>query len=458
MRAMIGSCRSCRSVVGLLAAFALAGAAPPSAPSEQAPRTRAGELSWDASRSVEHRRLRPAGPREAVDWGARVDALLREEPGDVVVTAVGDLIFNRQISQLPDSEIRHLLRILQEADIAYGNLEFSLNERPELQRPFYNFRTPPEFAWEVAAIGINLVGMANNHALDFGPEGLLECLRALDRAGIDHAGAGATLAAARAPATIRPQSRKTRFALLSTMRYWTRKYRCTDPGAPCLATVDPAEILVARPDGGSEAVEGSLLADVEAMEDDVVLAARHHDVVMLALHNHDVSHHRAFGLQDRTPANDELVYRRAVEAGAAVVLGSGPHVLRGIELHRGRPILYSLSNFIYQYRTPDKIPVDLVHQRDGEIERPANVSVWDRRDPERIFEGVVARLTFNEAKLKRLELVPFTIDDEGPLYGVPRLAGADRAHEVIAVLQRLSSPYGTTIVDRGWYAEVKLAD
>jgi poly-gamma-glutamate synthesis protein (capsule biosynthesis protein) len=215
---------------------------------------------------------------------------------------------------------------------------------------------------------------------------------------------------------------------------------------------------VARPDGGSEAVEGSLLADVEAMEDDVVLAARHHDVVMLALHNHDVSHHRAFGLQDRTPANDELVYRRAVEAGAAVVLGSGPHVLRGIELHRGRPILYSLSNFIYQYRTPDKIPVDLVHQRDGEIERPANVSVWDRRDPERIFEGVVARLTFNEAKLKRLELVPFTIDDEGPLYGVPRLAGADRAHEVIAVLQRLSSPYGTTIVDRGWYAEVKLAD
>lgn len=436
-------------------ALLLGGAAPPAS---DPPRTRAGELSWDAGRSVEHRRLRPAAPREAVDWDARVTALLREEPGDVVVTAVGDMIFNQQISQLPDPEIRQLLRILQEADIAYGNLEFSINSRPELQRPFYNFRTPPEFAWEVAAIGINLVGMANNHALDFGAEGLVESLVALDRAGIDHAGAGRTLAAARAPATVRPQSRATRFALLSTMRYWTRKYRCADPGSPCLATVDPAEILVAGPDGGSAAVEGPLLADVEAMEDDLVVAARHHDVVMLALHNHDVSHHRAFGIQDRTPPNDELVYRRAVEAGAAAVLGSGPHVLRGIELHRGRPIFYSLSNFIYQYRTPDKIPVDLVHQRDGEIERPANVSVWDRRDPERVFEGVVARMTFNEAKLKRLELVPFTIDDEGPLYGVPRLPTASRGREIIALLQRLSSPYGTTILDRGWYAEVKLPD
>lgn len=122
-------------------------------------------------------------------------------------------------------------------------------------------------------------------------------------ASIDHAGAGRTLAAARAPATVRPQSRLTRFALLSTMRYWTNRYRCGDAAAPCLSTIDPGEILVAKPGGGSEAVEGPLLADVEQFEDDVVLATRHHDVVMVSLHNHDVSHHRAYGIQDRTPPN-----------------------------------------------------------------------------------------------------------------------------------------------------------
>jgi poly-gamma-glutamate synthesis protein (capsule biosynthesis protein) len=130
-------------------------------------------------------------------------------------------------------------------------------------------------------------------------------------------------------------------------------------------------------------------------------------------------------------------------------------VLRGIEIYKGKPIFYSLSNFIYQYRTPDKIPVDLIHQRDGEIARPANVSVWDRRDAPQTFEGVMLRLTVNGEKLKRIELIPFTIDDEGPLYGVPRLAGERRGREIIETLRRLSQPAGTTIVSRGWYAEVE---
>jgi poly-gamma-glutamate capsule biosynthesis protein CapA/YwtB (metallophosphatase superfamily) len=413
-------------------------------------------LTFDQSRSVYNRRLRPPEPADRVDWEGRVSALLAEQPGDVIITAVGDMIFNRQISTLSEPHHRQLLRLMQEADIAYGNLEFSLNDHPEAQRPFYNFRAPTEFVWELAAIGINLVSMANNHALDFGPEGLADCLEALDHANIAHAGAGLTLAAARAPDTVRPQSQKARFALLSYMRYWTSKYRCADPSSPCLATIDPAEILVAGPGGAVEKVEGVLAADVEAMEDDVVLAKRHYGVVMVAPHNHDRSHHRAYGIQDTTPANDEVMYRRAVDAGADMVIGSGPHVLRGIEIYDGKPIFYSIGNFIYQYRTPDKIPVDLIHQRDGEIARPTNVSVHDRRDARETFEGVMLRLTFNAEKLRRVELIPFTIDYEGPLYGVPRLASDERGGEILALMRRLSEPYGTEVVSKGWYAEVEL--
>jgi poly-gamma-glutamate synthesis protein (capsule biosynthesis protein) len=405
---------------------------------------------------VYNRRVRPPEPVEKIDWDGRVTALLKEEPGDIVVTGVGDMIFNSQISTLPEPYHQQLFRLMQEADVAYGNLEFSLNEHPELQRPFYNFRASPEFVWEVAAIGINMVSMANNHALDFGPEGLKDCLKALDRAQITHAGAGLTLAAARAPGTTGVQSRKTTFALLSYMRYWTQKYRCGDPNGPCLATINPAVILVAKGGGQTEALEGPLESDVKAMEDEVVMARRHNDVVMVSLHNHDVSHHRVYGRQDTTPPNDEIMFHRAVDAGADIVLGSGPHVLRGIEIYKGKPIFYSLSDFIYQYRTPDKIPIDLIHQRDTEIERPTNVSVWDRRDPSFIFEGMVVRMTVNAEKLRRIELIPITIDEEGPLYGVPRLASSARTKEIIETLQRLSAPYGTKVVSRGWYAEVVL--
>jgi poly-gamma-glutamate synthesis protein (capsule biosynthesis protein) len=296
--------------------------------------------------------------------------------------------------------------------------------------------------------------MANNHGLDFGPEGLKDCLKALDHAQITHAGAGRTLAEAHEAGTTGVQSQKTKFALLSYMRYWTQKYRCADPSAPCLATINPAVILVAGKDGKVESVEGPLENDIKAMEDDIVLTRRHNDVVLVSLHNHDLSHHRAYGIQDHTPPNDEIMFHRAVDAGADIVLGTGPHVLRGIEIYKGKPIFYSLSDFIYQYRTPAKIPIDLIHQRDTELARGTNESVWDRRDPSKIFEGVLARMTINAEKLKKIQLIPFTIDDEGPLYGVPRLARAERAKEIIETLQKLSEPYKTTIVSKGWYAEV----
>ncbi|MFN7986715.1 MAG: CapA family protein [Thermoanaerobaculia bacterium] len=432
------------AIVALLAAASAVAQAP------------AKDPGWDQGRSVYQRRVHATAPAEKVDWDGRVTALLREEPGDVVVTAVGDMIFNERITPLEAPERKNLLRILQEADVAYGNLEFSINERPDLQKPFYNFRVGRDFAWELAATGINLVSMANNHALDFGKEGLLECLRALDLSGIAHAGAGRTLAEAHQPGTKKVAGSKTKVALLSYMRYWTARDRCADPSGPCLATIDPGEILVAREDGTVETVEGPLADDVAEMEDDVVLAKRHNPVVMVSLHVHDVSHARVYGIQDTTPKNEEIPFRKAIDAGADVVLGSGPHVLRGIEVRNGHPILYSLSNFIYQYRTPKVIPTDLPHQRDSEMPAPPNVSVWDRRDSREVMESVVARMTWNDGKLRKLELIPVTIDDEGPLYGVPRLASTERAKEIVDLLRKLSVPYGTKIAWKGWYGEVEL--
>ena len=413
------------------------------------------ESAKDDPRSVYRRILQLQEKPERIDWAGRITELLKEEPGDLVVTAVGDMIFNEPISQLEAPERAGLLRLMQEADVAYGNMEFSLNDRPDLQRPFYNFRAPVAFRWELARTGINLVSVANNHALDFGPEGLKESLKALDQSNITYAGAGTTLAEAHAPGRLELAGHKTRVALLSYMRYWTAKYRSKDASGPSLSTIDPAVILAVR-DGKVEKVEGPLESDVLAMEDDILLARRRNDLLLVSLHNHDVTHHRAYGIQDTTPPNEEIMFRRAIEAGADMVLGTGPHVLRGIELYKGRPIFYSLGDFIYQYRTPERIPVDLIHQRDIEMPRPANVSVFDLRESREVLETVLVRMTLNQGRLKRIQLLPVTIDDEGPLYGVPRLASTKRGAEILALLQKLSAPYGTKITLKGWYGEVQL--
>ena len=415
----------------------------------------ASGLGKDDARAIHLRRVHPPESAERIDWAGRITDLLKEEPGDLTLTAVGDMIFNQPITQLPDPDRAGLFRIMQEADVAYGNMEFSLNDRPELQRPFYNFRAPRDFRWELARTGINLVSQANNHALDFGPEGLKECLQALDQANITHAGAGTTLAEAHALGKTELAGHRTTVGLLAYMRYWTAKYRAKDANAPSLSTIDPAVILVAK-DGKAEKVEGPLAADVEVMEDDILLARRKTDLLLVSIHNHDVTHHRAFGIQDKTPPNEEIMFRRAIEAGADMVLGTGPHVLRGIEIYKGRPIFYSLGDFIYQYRTPDRIPADILHQRDIEMPRPLNVSVWDRRESREVLESVMVRMVTNQGKLKRIQLLPITIDDEGPLYGVPKLAGTKRGAEILARMQKLSEPYGTKIVSKGWYAEVML--
>ena len=374
------------------------------------------------------------------------------------MTAVGDMIFNERISHLKEPERKNLLRILQEADVAIGNLEFSLNDRPELQKPFYNFRAGRDFAWEVAATGINLVSMANNHALDFGAGGAegvpprARPLRDRPRGRGPDARRGA-----RARHAARPPGQKEKLALLSYMRYWTDRDRCADPSGPCLATIDPATILVAKRGRNGRDGRGAARGRrrrrwrTTSSSRSATTAS-----VMVSLHVHDVSHARVYGIQDTTPKNEEIPFRRAIDAGADAVLGSGPHVLRGIELRDGKPIFYSLSNFIYQYRTPKAIPTDLPHQRDSEMARPPNVSVWDRRDSREVMESVVARMTYRDGKLRRLELIPVTIDDEGPLYGVPRLASTKRAKEIVDLLQKLSTPYGTKVAWKGWYGEVEL--
>ena len=72
------------------------------------------------------------------------------------------------------------------------------------------------------------------------------------------------------------------------------------------------------------------------------------------------------------------------------------------------------------------------------------------------MESVMVRMIYNKEKLKKIQLIPVTIDDEGPLYGTPRLASTKRAAEIIELLQKLSEPYQTRIVNKGWYAEVEL--
>lgn len=128
------------------------------------------------------------------------------------------------------------------------------------------------------------------------------------------------------------------------------------------------------------------------MEDAISVAKRRADIVIVAFHLHWVRHSRAYPIPNKVPPNQTLVVHKAIDAGADIILGSGPHVLRGIEIYKGKFIFYSLGNFIYQYKTPE-IPL-IIWKRD------------EQQDILEEFETIVPRITIREKNIQKIELIP----------------------------------------------------
>ena len=345
------------------------------------------------------------------------------------------MIWNRELTHFAEPDYKNLYRILQEAEVTYGNLEMSLNERPDLQRGLYNYRRGREFGWEVAKLGINLVSLGNNHALDYGQDGLRECLSILRRSGISYAGGGLNIQEARKPGSM--TFGKTDFALLS---YYSSENAESSSDGPTITTINAPSVLIEKEHGKAEAVVAPLESDVNAMEDAIRLAKSRSDIVMVHYHLHWVSHSRAWPIPDTVPPNQHPVLYRAIDAGADIIFGNGPHVLRGIEIYNGKPIFYSLGNFIYQYKTSEIPPV-----------------IWTRdqqQDIQEEFQTIIPRLTIRDKKIAAIQLIPATLEMTGPRTGCPKLADDNRGREIIDLVTRLSQKYETKINYKDWYGIV----
>jgi poly-gamma-glutamate synthesis protein (capsule biosynthesis protein) len=180
-------------------------------------------------------------------------------------------------------------------------------------------------------------------------------------------------------------------------------------------------------------------------------AAKLADFVIVTSHSHE-------------PSNDAVVpppwlvefIHHCLDAGAAAYVVHGPHQLRGIEIYKGRPIFYSLGNFVFQNETTDPIPADGYEQlglgdtalagdhadarfRLGTVGFPAS-PIW--------YESVIAVPAFKGTRLVGLKLYPIDLGQKLPRSqrGTPRLADEPTGRRIIERLARLSAPLETTIV------------
>ncbi len=242
----------------------------------------------------------------------------REEGGPVSLTWVGDISLSSGHG-LPSDPERTLLggvkRLLGTSDITVGNLEGTLgsggaSKCAGAHENCFAFQAPPAYARLLKSAGFDVLNLANNHAFDFGPSGQRQTIAALDRQRLGHTGRPGEVLVRRA--------RGLRIAIVGFAPY---------PWAASLLDTGSAQRLTRRASSKSDLVVAIIHAGAEGSD------------------------------QTRTPAGTEVAFgenrgdtrgfaHAVVRAGADVVLGSGPHVVRGIEAYRGRLIAYSLGNFL----------------------------------------------------------------------------------------------------------------
>ena len=247
----------------------------------------------------------------------------------VDLAAVGDINLARSIGERVQAEGPQIVfagvqTSFDAADVLVGNLECAITTVSERQPKSYTFAAPLETAESLALAGFDVIGLANNHAMDYGYAGLEETRATLEGYGIASAGAGANETEAHSPVIV--ERNGLRLAFLSfvdvpdeSAGFSTRTWIATDT----------------QP--------GIAWANVTQIAADVAAAKTQADVVIVLLHS-------GYEANDYLPivsSNLRAEAQTAIDAGASLVIGSHPHALLPIVEYNGGLIAYSLGNFVF---------------------------------------------------------------------------------------------------------------
>ncbi len=431
---------------------------------------------------------------------------------EFTMALTGDSIITRRLSVYEEPEFLQMIELLRSADMAFTNLEMLFHDYepyPMAESGGTWMRADPALADDLAWAGFDMVSRANNHTGDYGTLGLELTTKYVAAAGIVQAGVGMSLAEAREAKFL--ETSKARVALISVSSSFAKhmaasRSRDDVPARPGLnplrykttyvvpetdfeqlrrtgEALDQFTDQDGNPRGTDEDEPGKMevfgrnfaIGDdstirMEADEDDVLEitavvsnASRLADFTVVTMHAHEHA-----GRRELSPDFLPVFARAMIEAGADVFVTHGPHILRGIEIYQGKPIFYSMGNFIFQNETLLRLPSDNYEKYD--LDGNAHVADFNDSRYENDTEGfptlienwesVIAVPTFRGGKLAELRLHPISLGygASRQVRGRPLFADRQLAEKIIGDLQRLSKPYGTEIEFRRGIGIVKLTD
>lgn len=422
-----------------------------------------------------------------------------ETENKMTLAALGDCIITRKFSLQKDPGFLKLVKIIRDADCTWANCEMPIIDSTKAYMEYREEDIPglhEEWAAdELKWLGVDLVGIANNHTMDCGREGLFSTIKHLDRVGIAYAGAGIDLEDA-----ARPRYLETHAGRIGQVNCAGTFHKGTQASLPTLYLkgrpgLNPLEVdnIVQvkknsfnavkkmirdlefyfgwdeRKDKEQEKIKEAKKVleflelkltegknfdylgkakpkDLKRITDAVKIARSNAHIVIASIHEHR-------GKEGTAPVKFLEDFARAcIDAGADVVFNTGPHRLWGIEIYKNKPIFYSLGNFFFQI-TSEQFSSEVFAMLGLEPNTRDATAVLEKINQtyfneDCYWESVVPVITFkNRSQVTGIKLYPVVLGKDKPIFeqGLPLLAEKERGKVIINELAKLSRPYHTEI-------------
>jgi poly-gamma-glutamate capsule biosynthesis protein CapA/YwtB (metallophosphatase superfamily) len=441
------------------------------------------------------------GSRSAArDWTQDM-AMKIAEP--FALASVGDVIIVRPASQMNDPALQAALKVIHDSDVGFGNFESLIRNERTFDGPLGGSMVGTrEVAADLKAMGFTLMNRAGNHLMDSGPEGIAETARLMDEAGLVYAGYGRSLDEARAPRFAEtPKGRVGLVGMYSEIAGGQSRLAATPrvgvtggrPGLNALnltraIAVTPEHLALltrvkaavyehrgeyanpVRPPAGDSAAAIDLFGtvyktgsrpgeltyvmnprDLQENLRSIKNGKQYADFMIATIHAHQGdSILQSFLFEDHPPDFLVELAHAAIDNGADAFVGHGPHVLRGIEIYKGRPIFYDLGEFFREWDWS----CDCNFSPNGDVTQAENVvrGLEARGVVEPInYESAIAVSKFDKGQLQEVRVYPIWGRQDGPLSrrGLPMTAPPPIAQRILQRLQKLSEPFGTKIAIEG---------
>lgn len=435
----------------------------------------------------------------------------RKDLGDFNLTLVGDnIIYTQATVHQGNPKFMAAVKEIRTGDAAFANFENNFpgpDAYPGGAPRSENLYADPSILKELQWIGFNLFGTANNHSMDYGIQGVLDTIQTFKKAGAVYAGTGVDLGHARAAGYLStPHGRVGLIACASTfpqdspagqtrpdvrgrpgldpLRYDTR-YRVSMADFEALKKLNVDLKMMATPGGtvanptltfvfppsGPSGNYGTYATfeqsdkpgvyttpdrnDLTGLTHSIQNARYFSDYVVASIHAHEGVSGQPAGAVEIPAQFVEAYAHAAIDAGADVFVGSGPHILRGIEIYKGKVIFYSLGSFIMEDSIVEPESATMYDKYNLGLDELSSTvhnarSDYGRKDElswPLYWQSAIAHVVFRDGRPAEVKLTPVIL---GYGYravdgGWPEIADVGEATQILEHLQKLSEPYGTKI-------------